>query len=133
MLPTSSRSFLGSSIWPLRFGREHPKGSESRKKYDLSKTRQEKQAFRESWAKTKYSKVFQEKQYEQGYIRVDKHKGSYKTLGGLVMAYGGWTWQPAIDGAMRDALNVFRTTLCLKRVSAIRHCCKDFPTIFASK
>ena len=42
-------------------------------------------------------------QYKKSWSQIERHKGTMRTLGGLVQLYGGWEWEPAIQGALRAA------------------------------
>lgn len=70
---------------------EHPGYSEM--------TRDQKRAYREQWAKTSFAHMVKTKTYTKNYQVVDDDWGEYMTLGAAITHYGGYQWQPAIDGA----------------------------------
>ena len=58
----------------------------------------EKVAMRKKWA-MEYTQAHKVGKSEvQKFQQVDVTKGTYMTFGALVVHYGGWNWQPAIDG-----------------------------------
>ena len=66
-------------------------------------TPQEKKARRAKWVNEVYQHETKGKRFEDGYSRIERTKGKMYTLGGIVQLYGGWTWQPAVEGAVRTA------------------------------
>ena len=87
-----------------KFFREHPKGSPERQEYDMLKSRDEKRLFRERWGKVTFRHLLETNTHEESYTTVDKTKGTYLTLGGVILQLGGFSWRPAITGALRLAL-----------------------------
>ncbi len=84
-----------------RFSKEHKPGSKAHQQYNLMKTRAEKAAFREDWAKKTFAHVLSGKTFTESYTSIDKSKGTYETFGGIVISFGGWSWQPAVLGAKK--------------------------------
>ncbi len=90
------------------FGRAHAKGTPGHKEYQLCVSREEKRKFRENWAKEKYKDHVVKKNKEESFDTVDTTKGEYLTFGAIVVALGGWGWQPAIDGAKKLCMKCCR-------------------------
>jgi hypothetical protein len=63
--------------------------------------REERRKFREEWAKSVYSKYSRGKEFEKSWQDIDRDLGEMLPFGAIVIAYGGWSWPPAIEGAKR--------------------------------
>ena len=80
------------------FYKDHPKGSEARKDYGASSIDVKRQ-IREAWGRKHFGTQLESMEREDVYSEVDTTKGEYLTFGSTVIAYGGWHWKPAINGA----------------------------------
>lgn len=87
----------------LRFQREHARGSEGYEVYSKVGGREAKRAFREQWAKHKYSDYACGKTFTLSYEVMDESIGEHLSLGAIVMRLGGWSWKPAVLGAQKLA------------------------------
>ena len=86
-----------------RFAREHMKGSAEHEKYHQCGTREEKKTFRENWAKKRFQDYTVGKAFDKSFSSIDTTLGEYMTFGATVIKYGGWTWSPAVTGALSTA------------------------------
>ena len=87
----------------LKFQREHKPGSPARIEYDKNQSREAKAEFRKAWAKRKYSAAQQGKTWAKSAQTADRDLGEIMAFGAMVVHYGGWQWQPAIEGAKNTA------------------------------
>ena len=65
--------------------------------YDVKK---EKAEYRQSWAKKQFSHMIQGKKYEEELTAEQVSSATMMTLGAVVVHLGGWSWEPAIRGAI---------------------------------
>ena len=86
-----------------RFAREHMKGSTEHENYHQCGTREEKKTFRENWAKKRFQDYTVGKEFDKSFSSIDTTLGEYMTFGATVIKYGGWTWSPAVTGALSTA------------------------------
>ena len=86
-----------------QFSRVHAPGSAAHQAYHAIQGRQNKQAFRASWAKATFANVLVGKKHQVSYQVVDTTLGEHMTFGSLVQHLGGWQWAPAVAGAKRLA------------------------------
>ena len=92
------------------FRREHSKGNAKQEweacQGDDAKVRK----FKLDWVEKDLSKENQKlvKSTKKTLEKSNKLKGKWFTLGGLVASYGGWDWEPAVEGAKRTAAKCAR-------------------------
>ena len=77
---------------------------DKQQEYKQCTSRQAKADFRNKYASDRYQEHMQGKRQTKKLTQADQVKGSWHTFGGLVIKYGGWSWQPAICGAKNTAL-----------------------------
>jgi hypothetical protein len=83
------------------FSRVHKKGTAAHAAYAEAKGRDDKRKFRDEWAKTTYVKYSCGKSFEKSWQDIDRTLGEMLPFGAIVVAYGGWSWPPAIEGAKK--------------------------------
>ena len=73
------------------------------KTYPLNYVSKDRKNYRMDWARREFKNYKSGKSHIESQEKVRKVKGSMVTLGGLVQAYGGWEWPPALRGALKTA------------------------------
>ncbi len=92
-----------------RFVRVHKKGTKKALEYLACSNRAEKAKFRADWAKAEYSDYARSgKKETKAWQDIDEEIGEHKTFGAIVQSFGGFEWQPAINGAKRYAATCAR-------------------------
>ena len=56
---------------------------------------------RKAWGRKHFTVVLEQMDKVESYDEVDTTLGQYLTFAATVIEYGGWEWQPAVDGAIR--------------------------------
>ena len=85
----------------VAFYKDHKPGTRNHQAYELCANTQEKREFKAAWAKAKFKHVLSENTYEKAFMMVDTTIGEYVAFGACVLALGGWSWSPAVEGAKR--------------------------------
>ena len=99
-----------------KWRRQHKPGSAGHERYK-NLPAEEKRQMKMDWLKEDYEVYKKEKKFEKTLKKKDTIKGRMVTLGGLVLAYGGWEWPQAIRGAKRTAAKC--------AVLGEKWCCRD--------
>ena len=87
-----------SAAWQV-FNRQHKPGTNLHEVYHAL-DKDGKAEHKRNWAKTHFGNELKEKTFKSAYKAVDTTLGEYLTFGATVIKFGGWSWKPAIVGAM---------------------------------
>lgn len=93
----NSKSYIGN-LWRKEF----PKGS-PQAQHLTEMTPEQLDKFRKDWCKGHVEKLEMKKIQTTSWARVDKTKGKYRTLGNMVVEFGGWECEDAVKGALTVA------------------------------
>ena len=97
MTKWESKSYIGNM-----FRKEFPAGSPQQESLkDMTPEQLEK--FRKDWCKGHVEKLECKKVQNTSWGRVDKTKGTYRTVGNMVRHFGGWECEDAVKGALTVA------------------------------
>ena len=92
-----------------KFARSHRPGTPDGDRYLAATTRAEKAKFRAEWAMSVYAGHAKKgKKKSQAWQDINESIGEHKTLGAIVVMFGGWSWPPAVEGAKRLAATCSR-------------------------
>ena len=88
-----------------RFTKSLKKDPQQNAIYVGLKSRQEKADFRKLWASKKYDEATASvgKSKQEGITIQEGVTGEFYSFGALVVKYGGWNWEPAVQGAKNTA------------------------------
>jgi len=92
-----SKSYIGNV-----FRKEFPKGSPQAQSMK-EMTPEQLDKFRKDWCKGHVEKLELKKVQTTSWGRVDKTKGTYRTVGNMIMLFGGWKCEDAVKGALTVA------------------------------
>ena len=93
-----ARSYLGN-----QFRAEHKAGTPLGDEFKKLTSRAEQAEFRRRWCEHKLKETLTKKTFSSSWSRIDKTKGRYRTLGRLILDFGGYGSAEAIQGAMTAA------------------------------
>ena len=92
-----SKSYIGNV-----FRKEFPKGSPQALSMK-EMTPEQLDKFRKDWCKGHVEKLEMKKIQTTSWGRVDKTKGKYRTVGNMILLFGGWECEDAVKGALTVA------------------------------
>ena len=86
----------------------HHEGTDQRSQYIKMKTA-ERKAYMAQWAKGFYAPTLLKHQSHEASSEADETQSEMVNFGALVIAYGGWSWPPAVGGAKQTFIRYCQT------------------------